>query len=799
MSFNNIKGNSTVMTDEGNVLVNPTDEEIINANPAFKSLKDKTQNITATENDTTFAGNIVVGDAINAGDNNITALKGWYIQYMDISGINSDTLVFYIGINQLTFEEGKVATEPSIDSTIESGYAVGDTISFVDDFHALNCAVITGIDHNKITVGSLGEMIKRKLTQASANNGWVDNGGNAQNDYSLCVFAKPTINEGVIINDNGYAFGRNNLPIGGESMAHGSTNISMGEYSTTQGVGLTSEGYAQTVVGAFNTIEPDTDNQYGSKNVFVVGNGGNLSNKSTAFTVKWSGDATCKNNFQAGGEVSSASMTTNTLSLNGQDVGDKLTSLQNNVDTLNNKTQKITSDGTSTTISGNLDISNGDIVADSVISAGEVSGSDGVFSGDVSVGGTSVKEAFENIHQEKESRGTYYINGGTITSAAFALSAPFTYFITYKAGFVGNLFAKGNTSLTVAANGTLTLTDGTNTATATMDATKDHLIAVEVLTTSASLIIDGIATTPTTFAFVDTASSGIVIGGTTTDGKLARPILFNFGISETNAPYTFADYQSGKALSPYLTNPIAKVEDPNLGASTDGGWDITANPTSTITKGKWTANSGKYISYLKNRTIGSAETAAGIEYAVDLCSTITILNGGGGLFYNDNALTMYNTGKAVIRVKFKYLKITAVGGTSLYTGLTIAQTSGANDAIIHLNNGSVSDHNWHEYNQILTANTNKASNANGSRIGLSAGGLASGETGASWSIADFHFEILGALFAPADFVITTGTTRNIPDLSGQGKDATLSGQPATVKTDNDIKVAKLKEYFTANT
>ena len=403
----------------------------------------------------------------------------------------------------------------------------------------------------------------------------------------------------------------------------------------------------------------------------------------------------------------------------------------------------------------------------------------------------------QDLKQSKTERGTYYINGGTITSAAFALSAPFTYFITYKVGFVGNLFAKGNTSLTVEASGTLTLTDGTNTTTATMDATKDHLMAVEVLATTASLIVDGIATTPTTFAFVDTASTGVVIGGTTTDGKLARPILFNFGISETNAPYTFADYQSGADLSPYLTNAIAKVEDPNLGASTDGGWDITANPTSTITKGKWTANSGTYIAYLKNRTIGSAETAAGIEYAVDLCST-TILGGGGCLFYNDNALTMYNTGKAVIRAKFKYLKITAVGGTSLYTGLTIAQTTGQNDAIIHLNNGSVTDHNWHEYNQILTANTNKASNANGSRVGLSAGGLASGETGPSWSIADFHFDILGALFAPADFVITTGTTRNIPDLSGQGKDATLSGQPATVKTGNDIKVAKLKEYFTAN-
>lgn len=409
----------------------------------------------------------------------------------------------------------------------------------------------------------------------------------------------------------------------------------------------------------------------------------------------------------------------------------------------------------------------------------------------------------QDLKQSKAERGTYYINGGTITSAAFALSAPFTYFITYKAGFVGTLFSKGNTSLTIAASGTLTLTDGTNTTTATMDATKDHLMAVEVLATTASLIVDGIATTPTTFAFVDTASTGVVIGGTTTDGKLARPILFNFGIGETNAPYTFADYQSGKALSPYLTNAIARVEDPNLGASTDGGWDITEDLASTITKGKWTARSelvqGKYqINYLKNRTIGSAETAAGIQYAIDLRSA-SVIGGAGSLFYNDNALTMYNTGKAIIRAKFKYLKITSITDNSPYLGFTVGQITGNNGAIVHIDNRDVVDHNWHEYNQILAANTNRASNDVGGRIGISAGGLASGETGASWSIADFHFEILGALFAPADFVITTGTTRNIPDLSGQGKDATLSGNLGTVKTDNDIKIAKLKEYFTANT
>ena len=402
----------------------------------------------------------------------------------------------------------------------------------------------------------------------------------------------------------------------------------------------------------------------------------------------------------------------------------------------------------------------------------------------------------KEVARDKDNTGVYYFNGGTLTSSNFNLTKPFTYFITYKAGFTGNLFTKANCSLIVDENSIITLSDGVTSGSDALDNTKDHLIAIIIRENSAVLIKDNISTTISDFNFTDN-SSGVVIGGTTTDGKLARPILFNFDIEENNAPFTFEDYKNGIALSPYLTNPIAKVEDSNLGASTDGGWDITANPTSTITKGKWTANSGTYIAYLKNRTIGSAETAAGIEYAVDLRST-TILGGGGCLFYNDNALTMYNTGKAVIRVKFKYLKITSVGGTSPYTGLTIAQTSGENDAIIHLNNGSVTDHNWHEYNQILTANTNKASNANGSRIGLSAGGLASGETGPSWSIADFHFEILGALFAPADYMITTGTTRNVPDNSGNGFDATITGNLGTFKTTKDNYMLKMKQYFTAN-
>ena len=604
MSFNNIKGNSTVMTDEDNVLVNPTDEEIVNANPAFKSLKDKTQNITATENDTTFAGNIVVGDAINAGDNNITALKGWYIQYIDISGINSDTLVFYIGINQLTFEEGKAATEPSIDSTIESGYALGDTISFVDDFHALNCAVIKAIDHNKITVGNLGTLIVKKLNAASANNGWVDTGNLAQNDYSLCVFAKPTINEGVIINDNGYAFGRNNLPLGGESMAHGSANISMGEYSTTQGAGLTSEGYAQTVVGAFNTTEPDTDNLFGSKNVFVVGNGENSSNKSTAFTVKWSGDATIKNNFQAGGEVSSASMTTNTLALNGQDVGDKLTSLQNNVDTLNTnvdtlntKTQKISSDGTSTTISGKLNsggISStgnidalGDITADTIISAGEVSGVDGVFSGDVSVGGTSVKKSFYNIFQQMLAKGYLHCTAGGYATGSFTgadtLSVVFktdanvaqgkriSFFNIggYGSGFAAQAGDDGSFRIFKDLSVIKAYYNSAIAAKATNDINVFCIVFKKDSANNAdcALYVNGEIITPRaetvqtypTFGtkyilnnFAETQS-----GATNTNISYQDFMIFNFDIFADNALYTYDDYANGKLVPPALKDATA--------------------------------------------------------------------------------------------------------------------------------------------------------------------------------------------------------------------------------------------------
>lgn len=409
----------------------------------------------------------------------------------------------------------------------------------------------------------------------------------------------------------------------------------------------------------------------------------------------------------------------------------------------------------------------------------------------------------QDLKQSKTERGTYYINGGTITSAAFALNAPFTYFITYKAGFVGYLFSKGNTTLSIVANGTLTLIDGTNAATVAMDATKDHLIAVEVLATSAKIIVDGIEANGAPFAFVDIANTGIVIGGTTTVGKLARPILFNFGISETNAPYTFTDYQSGKALSPYLTNAIAKVEDPNLGASTDGGWDISeplTTPTN-IKKGDWTLKQWSEtatIYYLKNRTITDKETAAGITYAVD-CRMNTIIAGYGCLYNDVTNFNLYNRGKMYFRCKFKGLKITNNLSYGPYQGIMFSSYSGQGQ-LYHVPNGTVNDHEWHNYDSgIQTVDLSKiTTNLAGSVIGFSAGGLEANETGPSWSIADLHFDILGALFAPADFVITTGTTRNIPDLSGQGKDATLSGNFGTVKTDNDIRVAKLKEYFTAN-
>lgn len=407
----------------------------------------------------------------------------------------------------------------------------------------------------------------------------------------------------------------------------------------------------------------------------------------------------------------------------------------------------------------------------------------------------------KEVARDKDNIGVYYFNKGTLTSSSLNLNKPFTYFVTYKAGFNGNLFTKNNCSLTVASE-VVTLSDGTESGSDTIDVTKNHLIAIIVKENSAKLIIDNLSTTISNFNFTNT-SSGIIIGGNTSVGSLFRPIVFNFDIEETNAPFTFEDYKNGIALSPYLLNPTCSILDNNIGASIEGGWDISeplTTPTN-IKKGDWTLKQWSEtttIYYLKNRTITDKETAAGITYAVD-CRMNTIIAGYGCLYNDVTNFNLYNRGKMYFRCKFKGLKITNNLSYGPYQGIMFSSYSGQGQ-LYHVPNGTVNDHEWHNYDSgIQTVDLSEiTTNLASSVIGFSAGGLEANETGPSWSIADLHFDILGAVFAPADYMITTGTTRNVPDNSGNGLDASITGNLGTFKTTKDNYMSKLKQYFTAN-
>ena len=91
-------------------------------------------------------------------DNGYTTMgqKGYYIHYIDTTGLSGDavgsTLVFYISSNQLT--EALKKDDLTIDKTFDSGYKVGDIISYNTDQAWVNFGRITDIENNKITITS---------------------------------------------------------------------------------------------------------------------------------------------------------------------------------------------------------------------------------------------------------------------------------------------------------------------------------------------------------------------------------------------------------------------------------------------------------------------------------------------------------------------------------------------------------------------------------------------------------------------------------------------------------------------
>lgn len=101
-------------------------------------------------------------------------------------------------------------------------------------------------------------------------------------------------------------------------------------------------------------------------------------------------------------------------------------------------------------------------------------------------------------------------------------------------------------------------------------------------------------------------------------------------------------------IPPY-TNP-----DPAMGATTDGGWDITSKPSSHITKGNWQAPTN-YITYLKNHET-TDDLPEGVTSAIDIKTSQSVGYSSGGSFFHDVNWTNINPfiGRFINKFKIKY-------------------------------------------------------------------------------------------------------------------------------------------------
>ena len=266
-----INYNSAVMVDTNNEIVAPAE---FTGTSNFESV-DFTNDLTSD-----IRGNVNLGNGV--------LQKGWYYNYIDKTNLGTwqdvidgnSSCDFYITQTQVL---EPVGTMPSIDTSVDSGWEVGDIISFVDNNHGINVATISAINHNCITIelntspnamemwGVLNTYGWRPLVSSQATN----------NDYSLYVLEKPDVGYSTIVG-NTINVGNNNVS-SNTSIIAGNGNTATPDNTLTCGRGLISSALYGSVVGKFNV---DVGRSGG---VFVVGVGASDVDRKNGLVVNTNG------------------------------------------------------------------------------------------------------------------------------------------------------------------------------------------------------------------------------------------------------------------------------------------------------------------------------------------------------------------------------------------------------------------------------------------------------------------------------------------------------------------------------
>jgi hypothetical protein len=168
-----------------------------------------------------------------------------------------------------------------------------------------------------------------KATGSSGFASGRDAEANGNYSQALGYNAKANGNSSVALGSRGEANGNQSIAMGFGSIANGTMSTSMGNQSQANGDVSTSMGFGtiasdsySLVIGQYNlsgsTVTGSATNFDLGNTAFVIGNGGNYSNKSDAFKVKFNGDTTVSNDLTVGGDIvvsSDARLKANIVSL----------------------------------------------------------------------------------------------------------------------------------------------------------------------------------------------------------------------------------------------------------------------------------------------------------------------------------------------------------------------------------------------------------------------------------------------------------------------------------------------------
>lgn len=111
-----------------------------------------------------------IGDGAFAfGKNTYAGIYGWYYKYLDLT-----TGTFYLTSEQPDVRKiSDMGPEPEVDSSFESGFAVGDVISYVNKSKHDMCTTVVEVNGNKIVVETLNDKVQEILEEHPNHDDWT--------------------------------------------------------------------------------------------------------------------------------------------------------------------------------------------------------------------------------------------------------------------------------------------------------------------------------------------------------------------------------------------------------------------------------------------------------------------------------------------------------------------------------------------------------------------------------------------------------------------------------------------------